>query len=386
MATRTLAPLTTGLAAHTRAATVDSAHGAVDGRDRNSARYSCHTLQRCVLSLWTLGSDANRRGVRRPVISARCGSAAGVPVIRTTCRGTLAPHGNCRGMILVRTARWLAALTLVLLAVGASWMPRQSVNGEGGDVVAAPAQTIVHIKDWHLVSRARFVTDLRESLGAISKAELEQAYEDHLQAVEAVQHDQLAILRQLIAEHGLEVVYYEGFTRELMPAFELQVRRARESSEALTTIQADLRQVQLEIEQVERAGGMAEDYQRELQGALEDGLLEHRLDMLRIGAAGQLYLAGEIKQVLPLDERATYEASEPVGPDGRIVLDAVRIEAREDAQAAILSRGGAFVVAILGGAHDLSDNLKRQHKEGVELRVLEPNAYRRIAIETPVNE
>jgi hypothetical protein len=42
-----------------------------------------------------------------------------------------------------------------------------------------------------------------------------------------------------------------------------------------------------------------------------------------------------------------------------VVLDHDRIEARQDAQAKRLLDGGKFDLVVLGGAHDLSDNLDR---------------------------
>ena len=45
--------------------------------------------------------------------------------------------------------------------------------------------------------------------------------------------------------------------------------------------------------------------------------------------------------------------------DGAVVLDPDKIEARQDAQAKRLLDGGRFALIILGGAHNLSDNLDR---------------------------
>jgi hypothetical protein len=54
-----------------------------------------------------------------------------------------------------------------------------------------------------------------------------------------------------------------------------------------------------------------------------------------------------------------YKAADPVAEDGAVVLHQGRIEARQDAQAKRLLDGGTFALIVLGGAHDLSDNLDR---------------------------
>lgn len=45
--------------------------------------------------------------------------------------------------------------------------------------------------------------------------------------------------------------------------------------------------------------------------------------------------------------------------DGDVTLDADKIEARQDALLRKLIENDAFVLVILGGAHDLSDNVAR---------------------------
>ena len=72
---------------------------------------------------------------------------------------------------------------------------------------------------------------------------------------------------------------------------------------------------------------------------------------------GRLLMEGKIQAVLPLEEITSYEAADPVTEDGKVVLDRKRIEARQTAQAKRLLNGGRFALIILGGAHDLSDNL-----------------------------
>jgi hypothetical protein len=74
--------------------------------------------------------------------------------------------------------------------------------------------------------------------------------------------------------------------------------------------------------------------------------LVYREDLLQIGAAGRLYLDGEIDDVLPLEDRAAWRVAKPV--DG--VIDPKANEARERAMANRLPRRA---VIVLGVGHDL---------------------------------
>jgi hypothetical protein len=96
--------------------------------------------------------------------------------------------------------------------------------------------------------------------------------------------------------------------------------------------------------------------------------------MLRIGAAGQLHMEGVLK-TLPADDEAAHEAARPVGPDGKVKLDAKLIEAREAAIVENVVSDNPVSVLILGGAHDLSDNMP----EGCQYIRVATKAYQQMA-------
>ena len=56
------------------------------------------------------------------------------------------------------------------------------------------------------------------------------------------------------------------------------------------------------------------------------------------------------------------------------------IEAQEDAQVRTLLKAGAFAFVILGGAHDLQDNIGKQ-SDGCEYVVVTTGAYGRLGVE-----
>jgi hypothetical protein len=114
----------------------------------------------------------------------------------------------------------------------------------------------------------------------------------------------------------------------------------------------------------------------ELKEAIEVLLRTHRLDLLRIGAAGQLQMTGELQEVLPLDRASALERADPLVGEG-VELDSATIEARQDAQAKVLVKAGKFALVILGGAHDLQDNLAKVSDGGCEYLSVTSRWYRR---------
>jgi len=84
-----------------------------------------------------------------------------------------------------------------------------------------------------------------------------------------------------------------------------------------------------------------------------------------------LLIDGHIKAVVPAEDAKAYEAANPVQADGRIVFDENANEARGDAIVNTMMKASGTAVIVLGGAHDLSDNLPA----GVKLIVLTVKAY-----------
>lgn len=77
-------------------------------------------------------------------------------------------------------------------------------------------------------------------------------------------------------------------------------------------------------------------------------------DILQVGAVGQLMMTGEV-DVLPLDDEALMDAADPTKNDWR--FDGPENDAREAAMVKRLLSGGPVVVAVLGQAHELRNEL-----------------------------
>jgi hypothetical protein len=94
-----------------------------------------------------------------------------------------------------------------------------------------------------------------------------------------------------------------------------------------------------------------------------------------------MLLNGEIEGVLPLENADAHAASNPVSDDGSVALDQEKIEAREDAQVRLLLDGEPVAIIILGGAHDLSDNVERLSGGTAEYIRVEVKAWKQIGWE-----
>lgn len=230
---------------------------------------------------------------------------------------------------------------------------------------------IIHLRDWHYLPRETFAADIRSATKApIPEAEeIDCWYEEHLLEVELVQTEQLAVLRCLIKHHGLKRVFAEGLTEEDMPVF-------REKLAVLRKVQQRLAGLRKKLSELDD-GRLPEE-----TAAIREGISrlseQSRRDALQIGAAGQLLLAGEIEEILPLEDAAAFKAVNPVGMDG-VNIDQQRNEAREDAHVRKLLDSGPVAVVILGGTHDLADNVKRLDNGGCEYVRVTMSGNRRVA-------
>lgn len=232
-----------------------------------------------------------------------------------------------------------------------------------------PAHRIIHIADWHFVERDAFAADLRsQSEAPLSDQEIDQRYDEFLGEVELVQKQQMALLRALIEDHGLNRVHFEGVTEETQKSFEAKVSALRKVGQKVEA----LRDAKEEMV----AKGNLESSQQRLAQMIEEMEEEYRRGLLQIGAAGRLLMEGDIEAVLPLEDADAYAAANPVKADGSVTLDEERIEARQDGQTRLLLDQGPFSVIILGGAQDLSDNLERLSDGTAEYVRVDVDAWR----------
>ena len=70
-----------------------------------------------------------------------------------------------------------------------------------------------------------------------------------------------------------------------------------------------------------------------------------------------LLMSGELSDVLPSEDSRLMDAANPVQVDGTVRSDTGAIERRENAMVKILLEAAPVTVVVLGGGHDLSNNV-----------------------------
>jgi hypothetical protein len=98
---------------------------------------------------------------------------------------------------------------------------------------------------------------------------------------------------------------------------------------------------------------------KQIEVEVSELLDQHRVRLLELGAPGRLLISDEIEDVLPLDDADLLDSAKPVTPEGKLRLDLEKLKARQDAQVKAVLEKGAFGLIVLGGAHDLSDAVRR---------------------------
>jgi len=224
--------------------------------------------------------------------------------------------------------------------------------------VEKPTSRIIQLRDWHFVPKELLAIDLAEAHGRpLTQDEIDVLYEQHLLEVELVQLEQLAVLRCLIKHHGLKRVFAEGFS----PA---ELEGYREKITGLRTMEEkQIPEIRKQLDDVRKFMAEATGERKERAKAIEAelvGLLDqHKHRLLEMGAAGRLLIAGELEDVLPLEDADAFEQAKPITPEGEVKADTAKLKARRDAQVKAVLEKGAFGLIVLGGSHDLSDNVRR---------------------------
>ena len=115
---------------------------------------------------------------------------------------------------------WTPAAELIRLVPGVATV-------ECARLASTPKRRIIHIRDWHVVSKERFAIELKADGSGLNADELDRRFQEFLLEVELVQLEQMAVIRCLIEHHGLKRVYAEGFTPEDSEAYRERVKALR---------------------------------------------------------------------------------------------------------------------------------------------------------------
>ena len=221
---------------------------------------------------------------------------------------------------------------------------------------------VIQIDNWHWVSKLYYATDLKELDPTLTEAEIDKRYAQYLNDLEELQLQQVELIRELSKTHGVKRIFYEGVTDENLEACHQSNARVKRLDSLKDEIDA-----------------LGNDPEADtIRKKLESLRAELREESLQLGAIGHLIRSSEIADYLPLEDAATVVAADPLGRDGKLRSNAAAEKAREDEMAKRLLATGPIAIVVLGGDHDLEDNLKKL-LPSVKYQKLQTVKYRELA-------
>ena len=156
------------------------------------------------------------------------------------------------------------------------------VHVEIAVAAAKPKYRIVHLRDYHFVTKDLYALDMKQAHGReLTDDESDQLHQELLLEVELVQIEQMALLRCLIKHHGLKRIFSEGFSPGELEAY-------REKIVVLRSMDKEqVPQVRKQLEDVRKVVEGATGEKKAKAEAIESDLVtmldEHKHRLLEIG-------------------------------------------------------------------------------------------------------
>lgn len=201
-----------------------------------------------------------------------------------------------------------------------------------------PTHRIIHIADWHYVSRERFRN--------YHRLRTDEGYTEYVHDLEELRAAQYRLLHMLVDRHGLRQVFAEGESIESLDRCARAIDWLRRA-EAMGDGNELRERLRAAIDQADANGEDSTGIRKQEQ------LLEvangYRLNL---GAAHELAAASPCVDILPTENRIAFKAALQAGE--WVALNATR----EDAIVTNLLHVPCAVI-VLGGGHDLSSAIKR---------------------------
>ena len=244
-----------------------------------------------------------------------------------------------------------------------------------------PKLRVIHIHNWHYVSKATFDAD-QAALRQDSPDSPTTDFDDFLRQVDVVQSEQTKLLSHLIHQGGLKQVFYEGLVQEEVALFNATLQSLKSTRPKMARAKQLLPELREMLREAnDKSTGDASEAQdlKFLCHQLSSTLDTYRADLLQVGAAGKLVLNGEQLAIKPLDSQRWLERTNPVDESGRVrQVPRRQLEAREDAMVReLLDANVKCAVIVLGGGHDLTDNLRRVCRDDWEHISVATRSHRR---------
>tara|TARA_R110002072_G_scaffold302100_1_gene483912 strand:- start:80997 stop:81680 length:684 start_codon:yes stop_codon:yes gene_type:complete len=179
-----------------------------------------------------------------------------------------------------------------------------------------PRLTIVHIRDWHFIEFAEFQADVQDE---IAEDQIQNQYLIFAHEVQEIQ-DQQEMFLNAMARAGHREVWLEGLIPEFERAF-IHICHA----------------------------------------AARNGLYESP-NPISVGAAARLFVKRQIR-VHALDTDKGLRLTQPLDATGKLrAVSEADIEQRENLMMQQLRSHQGIAIVVLGGAHDLSNNIPPETK------------------------
>lgn len=205
-------------------------------------------------------------------------------------------------------------------------------------VAVEPAgdRVIVHLQDWHWVPYAYFQAE----------GGTPTEYIAFLRGVEAVQAEQYALLKRLVAA-GHRTIFRESLTPDVEPDFKKMCSRL---------------------------------WRRHRRMPNDDEQLFVSPNVLSVGTPGRLLAEGLVDRVRASDSDESLELTRPFDADGNLrEVPAESLEKREDHVIRQMLGVDGVSILVFGGAHDFADNVRRIGQGKVGLIVVTTKRYRKVA-------
>lgn len=201
--------------------------------------------------------------------------------------------------------------------------------------IAKPEQRIVHILNMHHVSQENYLASRgTESLAGQTSDDHIREYETILDEIDMVQDELHELLLAVIRKHHLRGIYSEAVFPESRPMLK-HLKRNR----------------------------IAASVARKRPSVAD-------LFCTQFGALGRLFLSGKLEEIFAAEDRKLYLASYPALRDGTLQFDWEAQERREDAIIERMTQHDGTALIVLGGGHDLTDNIQRLGKRCEYIRVM----------------
>lgn len=190
-----------------------------------------------------------------------------------------------------------------------------------------PKLTLVHIRDWHFIEYTEFKADVQDQ---VTDDQIQNQYLIFAREVQEVQ-DQQELFLNAMAKAGHRDVWIEGLIPEFERAF-IHICHA----------------------------------------AARNGLYKSP-NPISVGAAARLFVKQQIR-VHALDTDKGLRLTKPLDSAGKLrEVSEADIEKREDLMIRQLRNHKGVAIVVLGGAHDLSNNVPK----GTKLVVVTVKGYRK---------